>query len=170
MKSIERGSSKIWPVPQAYSRKVSQVHDVTFGAPRQYKLGRGKHTGIDIHAPVGSKVLAIEDGLVVHVADFTGAPSSPQWRRTWYVMVEQADKRVAAYCELRKPRLKKGQKLKRGQTIGYIAKVLFGKTTEESAMLHFELHKPGSRMATDWIGKKPSRLLNPTNYLLFGKS
>jgi len=150
----------------AYSKKIPSVPDAAFGSPRQYKFDSGRHTGVDIYAPIGSQIIAIEGGLVVHVSYFTGVPSSPQWRRTWYVMVEHADKKVAAYCELRKLRLKKGQKIKAGQTVGYIAKVLFGKTAKKSAMLHFELHRPGSRMAVDWIGKKPNRVLNPTKYLL----
>jgi murein DD-endopeptidase MepM/ murein hydrolase activator NlpD len=158
-------TAKFWPVPQAYSRRVPSKPEAAFGAPREYKNGRGRHAGLDIYAPVGAKVLAIEAGTVVHISFFTGRPWSPQWRRTWYVMIEHADKRVAAYCELRKPFLKKGQKIKANQIVGYIAKVLFGQKTKESAMLHFELHKPGSRIATDWIGQKPDKILNPAGYL-----
>ena len=157
---------KTWPVPQSYSKSLPKPNeDGAFGAPRVYKNGKGKHAGIDIYAPVGSKVVAIEDGTVVHVSNFTGAPWSPQWRKTWYVMVEHADKNISVYGEIRKPRLKKGNKVKSGQVIGYIAKVLFGKKTRKSAMLHFELHNNGSRISTDWYGKKPDKILNPTRYL-----
>lgn len=158
---------KTWPVPCAYSKQIPQPDpEAAFGSTREYKNGNGSHAGIDIYAPVGSKVLAIEDGKVVHVALFTGAPWSPQWRKTWYVMVEHIDGRVAVYGEIRKPRIKKGQTVKSGQIIGHIAKVLFGPKTEGSAMLHFELHKPGSRVSLDWIGKRPARFIDPTRYLI----
>jgi murein DD-endopeptidase MepM/ murein hydrolase activator NlpD len=156
---------KQWPVPDAYSRKVPMVPDAAFGVSRGYRNGEGKHTGIDIYAPVGSKVVAIEDGKVVHVSEFTGAPWSPQWRRTWYVMVEHVNGNVVVYGEIRKPRLQKGQTIAAGQIIGYTAKVLFGKKEKDSSMLHFELHKKGSRVSQDWIGKRPKRFLDPTEYL-----
>lgn len=156
---------KHWPVPDAYSRKVPSEKDAAFGAPRSYRRGLGKHCGIDIYAPAGSKVVAIEEGKIVHVSDFTGPPSSPQWRKTYYVMVEHKDKKVVVYGEIRKPRLKKGQTVKSGQVVGHLAKVLFGKTTQKSSMLHFEFHKKGSKVATDWYNKKPNKVINPTNYL-----
>lgn len=158
-------SAKCYPVPRAYSRKIPSRLDAAFGAPRKYKERWGRHTGIDIYAPVGSLVFAIESGTVVHVSDFTGPPTSPQWRKTWYVMVEHADGRVAVYGELRKPKFRKGQRIKSGQTVGCIAKVLYGKTTRHSSMLHFELHKKNSRIATDWYGRRPNHILNPTSYL-----
>ena len=158
-------SMKSWPVQVAYSRKVPCDSDAAFGAFREYKHGFGRHAGIDIYSPVGSKIIAIENGIVVHISEFTGAPWSPQWRRTWYVMVEHDDGRVAVYGEVRKPRLKKGQVIKSGQVIGYTAKVLFGKSGHDSSMLHFELHKKGSRISQDWVGKRPRRFLDPTKYL-----
>jgi len=156
---------KYWPVPKAYSRKVPSESDAHFGAKRMYKKGLGKHCGIDIYCPVGSKVLATEDGKVVHITDFTGSPSSLQWRKTWYLMVENKDKKVSVYGEIRKPKLKRGQFIKAGQIIGYVGKVLFGKKKYNSAMLHFELHKKGSRTATDWYHKKSLHIINPKKYL-----
>ncbi|MDE2037809.1 MAG: M23 family metallopeptidase [Patescibacteria group bacterium] len=156
---------KAWPVPDAYSRKIPSCPDAAFGSVRSYKKGAGKHAGIDIYAPVGSKVLAIESGRVVHVSEFTGAPWSPQWRRTWYVMIEHKDGRVSAYGELRKPRLRNGREIKLGQIVGYTAKVIFGPMDIDSSMLHFELHRKGSRLSQDWIGKRPERFIDPTRYL-----
>lgn len=156
---------KIWPLPSLHNKKLIIERGAGFGAERKYKYGKGKHCGIDIYAPAGSKVVAIEDGIIVRVSDFTGYPSSPQWRKTWYIMVEHNDKRVAVYGELRKPKLKKGKIIMAGQLMGYVSKVLYGKNDYGSSMLHFELHKKGSRIATDWYQKRPKHLINPTNYL-----
>ncbi len=156
---------RIWPVPQAYSKRIPLRMDASFGAPRKYKNGWGKHTGVDIYAPLGSKILAIENGKIVHVSEFTGPPSSPQWRKTYYVMVEQKNGQVAVYGEVRKPRWKEGQCIKSGQIVGYIARVIRNDRGKYSSMLHFELHKKGSRSAEDWYKKKPSKTINPTLYL-----
>ena len=61
--------------------------------------------------------------------------------------------------------VKEGEKVKAGQLIGHIAKVLKGKNTTHSCMLHFELHKKGTKKPVDWYNKKPKTVLNPTGYL-----
>lgn len=165
MNHRKKARKTCWLLPEAYSHKIPSEKDASFGCPRKYAHKWGKHTGIDMYAPTGSKVLAIEDGTIVKTGQFTGIPESPQWRKTYYVMVKHDDKKVAVYGELRKPRLKKGHNVHAGQTIGCVGKVLFGRKKKKSSMLHFELHKKGSESVVDWYGKKPDRLIDPTRYL-----
>lgn len=155
----------MWPVPESYSRKIPYEQDAGFKAKRYYKYGKGKHAGIDIYAPMGSKVLAIEDGKIVHISQFTGAPYSPELRKTYYVMIEHEDGKVGVYGEIKKPKLKKGQLIKAGQLVGYVEKVFYGREKIGSSMLHFELYKKGKRMSSDWYNEKPNGLINPTKYL-----
>ncbi len=129
------------------------------------------HSGIDILCPAGSKVLAVEDCKVVKVWEFTDPSDTPEYRKTWAVNVRNSDGTIAVYGELRKPRLKAGQKLKAGQMIGYVAQVHYNRNRPNKktrCMLHFELYKKGTKKTIDWWPrgkKKPKDLLDPTKYL-----
>jgi len=162
---------KYWPVPKSYSRKVPK--DGGRGAFKindYYRKLKIWHTGIDIICPPGSEVLAVEDCKVLQIGQFTGAPDSPQYRKTWFVMVENSGN-VAVYGELRKPRLAVGRKVKTGNMLGFIAMVEWARNSLDKngrSTLHFELYKKGTRTIVDWWPKsrpKPSRLLDPTKYL-----
>lgn len=152
-----------WPVPDSYEKNLPLTGLPAFG--NQRKQG-GKHTGVDIYAPNGSKVIAIESGTVIVLGQFTGAPDSPQWRKTYFVMVKHESGKVALYGEVRKPRLQVGQKICSGRIIGYLAKVKRGASRPGTSMLHFELYTAGQRKPCErWCKQKPQRLLNPSRYL-----
>lgn len=68
-----------------------------FGAKRKHDF----HTGIDLFAPAGTQVFAIEDGIVTDVSRFTGASiGTPWWNETCCVAVEGASG-VILYAELK---------------------------------------------------------------------
>ena len=161
-----------WPVPKSYSKKVPENgRRGAFRINDYYKKLNIWHTGIDIWSSVGSKVVATENCEVIDVEQFTGYPETPQYRKTWYVTVKNNSGNVIVYGEIRKPKLKIGQKLKAGQIIGFIAAVEWAKNEpikKDRSMLHFELYRKGTKKTVDWWYKnkeKPKNLLNPTNYL-----
>jgi murein DD-endopeptidase MepM/ murein hydrolase activator NlpD len=128
------------------------------------------HTGIDLAAPPGSPVLAIEDCRVVKIGQFTGAPDVPWYRKTWFVQVENASGNVAVYGEVRKPRFAPGRAFRAGERLGSIAIVEWARNARPRgrSMLHFELYKPGTKNFVDWWHKGkpwPKNLLDPTRYL-----
>jgi murein DD-endopeptidase MepM/ murein hydrolase activator NlpD len=163
---------KYWPLPQSYSKKVpKRGADGSFKINNEYKKFDIWHTGIDIRCPPGSKVLAVENCKVIEIGQFTGAPESPRWRKTWHITVENDSGNVIVYGEIQKPKLRVDQEVKAGQILGHIAVVEWAKNEPNKmkrSVLHFELYKPGTKKTVDWWYKnksKPANLLNPTSYL-----
>lgn len=160
-----------WPVPQSYSKKTPKNgKNGAFKINNYYKRLKVWHTGIDIGAPTGSRVVATEGGEVVGTGTFTGPPDVPQYRRTWFVAVK-INGGVIVYGEVRKPALKRGTRVKAGQLIGKLAAVEWAKNEpdrKDRSALHVELYKKGTKKFVDWWHKgkrKPTALMDPTKYL-----
>lgn len=92
------------------------------------------HTGLDLAAPRGTPIYA-PGGGVVKVAGVAGGYGN-------YVDIEHDHGFMTRYGHLQKSIVKKGQKLKRGQCIGYV-----GDTgTATGPHLHYEVHKNKRRV------------------------
>ena len=105
----------------------SQLHD-SFGETR----GRGRHEAIDIHAPRGTPVIAVDDGKVVKL--FTSKPGG--------LTVYQFDpgQEVAyyyAHLDRYAAGLAEGMELKRGDLIGYVGST--GNANPAAPHLHFAI-------------------------------
>ncbi len=143
-------------------------HCGAFGVQRKHHT----HEGVDLYAPVGMPVLAVEPGQVVAVKPFTGphaGPSLAHWLDTWAVFVE-GESGVVVYGEIA-PHVKVGATVHAGQVVGVVMRVLRNYKHRPVSMLHLELHKHGSRNAPEWLvhDNKPDVLLDPTPYLLAAK-
>ncbi|MDR2902545.1 MAG: M23 family metallopeptidase [Lactobacillales bacterium] len=142
-------------------------HVGAFAVPRKYHT----HEGIDLYAPQGTPVCAIEDGIVVNIIPFTGAhttPPTPWWHNTDAVLVEGTSG-VFVYGEITPvSALKVGQKINAGDIVGYIARVLKKDKGRPRDMLHLELYTPGTRDTFAWETgvKKIESLLDPTPALM----
>ena len=135
-------------------------YEGSFGAIRKYDI----HTGIDLYCPLGTSVLAMEDGVVVHVdLDFTGpGGGSPWWNTTGVVMVE-GKTGVIAYGEIT-PAVSVGAEVKAGERIGVVdCPVLKKNKGKPMTMLHLELYKHGARDTVWWHHDEPQpeSLLDP---------
>jgi murein DD-endopeptidase MepM/ murein hydrolase activator NlpD len=87
------------------------------------------HSGIDIAAPVGSPVRAVQDGKVARMGD------SPVLGR--YVLIEHAQGSFTLYGELARATVGEGQSVQAGQVIGEV-----GATGDISGGgLHFEIRE-----------------------------
>lgn len=138
-------------------------HPGAFGFVRKHHT----HEGVDLYAPEGTPVCAVEDGVVVRIEPFTGpSAQSPWWQDTDAVFVEGSSG-VVVYGEI-VPRgdLKEGMILQAGDMVGAVKAVLREDKGRPSAMLHLELHDKGARQAPAWEHARPSTLLDPTDYLL----
>ena len=115
-------SGFIWPAPQA--RKYYSNYP-------NYSSGK-YHGGIDISGlAVGSAVLAVSDGTVVHVED-KGSSSYGK-----FIKIQHANNLLTLYGHLSQFLVSAGQKVVRGQKIA-----LSGNTGNSSGPhLHFEVHK-----------------------------
>ncbi|WP_434715656.1 peptidoglycan DD-metalloendopeptidase family protein [Paraburkholderia sp. A3RO-2L] len=137
--------------------------------PGAFGVRRANHTheGVDLYAPEGTPVSAVEAGLVVAVVPFTGPHAGlPWWLDTWAVFVE-GPSGVVVYGEIA-PSVREGDKLAAGQLLGTVLTVLAKDKGRPRAMLHLELHRAGSRSAPEWLehDARPDVLLDPTPHLL----
>ena len=105
---------------------------------------RKMHTGLDFSAPKGTAILATGDGTVSKILH----------KRTGYgthVIIDHGFGYKTLYAHMSVVSVKKGQKVKRGQSIGKV-----GNTgTSTASHLHYEVHH---------LGKK----VNPVHYCLDG--
>jgi len=102
-----------------------------FGAPRPH--GR-QHAGCDLIAPAGTKVFAVDSGIVLHVGPF---PISYLPGIHVKQIAIQHTFFIIRYCELRDttPGLGRGSRVEEGQVIGSVGQLT------HSAMLHFEMYQ-----------------------------
>ena len=116
---------------------------------------KGKHGGIDLAAPTGTKVVAAADGKVV-------AASKGAWHWSYgnMVAIYHGGGNYTNYAHLSKIKVHAGQKVKAGQLIG-----LCGSTGRSTGPhLHFEVHKGmkwnrvNPKPYLDAIGKKKKKL------------
>lgn len=153
----------IAPMPEGVTGLPVGDHPGAFGVQRKHHI----HEGVDLYCHQGQPVQAVEEGVVVAVIPFTGEianPPSPWWRDTWAVLVE-GPSGVVVYGEIT-PDVKVGDPIVPGWNIGYVKQVLKIDKGRPMAMLHLELHRPGTRDAKDWIDERPATLLDPTPFLL----
>lgn len=141
-----------------------------FGFKRSYYY----HQGIDLYVRGEAPVLAVEDGEVVAIVDFTGPPEHPHWLYTQAVLVE-GNSGVVCYGEVRpKSFLRVGYALESGEKLANVAPVIpagserpdiFGHSRH---MLHFEWYEPGTVDPVDWHHEdaRPRVLRDPTEPLI----
>ena len=173
---------KFWPVPESFSKKLPEK-----GAPGSFWENREDrhHCGVDIYAPKGSKVCAVEAGEVIDIGQFTSPETIPYWNVTYYILIQLRNGWVSKYAELGQVLVKAGQKVKAGQVIALVGSVLNPeRITEKSppyiqrlrengnqSMLHFELYQERPTSSESYLGgncfreNKPDSLLDAASYL-----
>jgi murein DD-endopeptidase MepM/ murein hydrolase activator NlpD len=173
---------KYWPVPLSYEKTLpSRGSSGVFWEDR----GDRHHCGIDIYAPTGCNVIAIEEGIVLETGVFTSPDGNPYWTITYFILIRHRSGLVAKYAELGEALVKSGEEVTAGQVIGRVGSVLdldkIGedsplyiqdlKKTGKPSMLHFELYQSHPGMLDQYLGgnvfnrKMPDFLLDPSEYL-----
>ncbi|GAW93173.1 murein hydrolase activator EnvC family protein [Calderihabitans maritimus] len=121
-----RGGRFTWPTP-GYTRITSdygwRIHPIL--------KTRRFHTGVDIAAPYGSPVVAVEDGIVIYAGWF-GAYGNT-------VILDHGGGISTMYPHLSSYLVREGQEVRRGQTVGRIGST--GLST--GPHLHFEVRING---------------------------
>ncbi len=151
-----------WPLARRTHPLPEAPAAGAFGAVRRHDV----HTGVDLYAEPGDEVLAVEDGVVVAVEDFTGPRAgSPWWHDTRAALVEGASG-VVLYGEL-DPSVAVGDPVRRGDVVGRVRTVLRHDKGLPMTMLHLELYAPGARASTWWRRgePRPESLRDPTGLL-----
>lgn len=151
-----------WPLARRDHPLPEAPASGSFGAVRRHDV----HTGVDLYAEEGADALAVEDGVVVALEDFTGpAAGSPWWLDTRAVLVEGASG-VVLYGEV-DPAVGVGDRVRRGDVVGRVRRVLRHDKGLPTAMLHLELYAHGARASAWWRHgePRPDALRDPTALL-----
>lgn len=153
-------SDCVWNFPCKEKYPQSQ-----FGAERKYDI----HTGVDIFVPNGTRVLSLDDGVVVNVEWFTGElsnPPTPWWNNTKAVWILHTNNLVVVYGEI-ETNLTIGTTIMKKSVVGEVIPVLKKEKTNQATMLHLEMYDTIPENTAIWkLGEeKPKGLLNPRLYL-----
>ena len=120
-------------IPAIFPLKVTEIKYISsyFGYRPDpiYKIEKF-HSGIDFSAQMGTEAYASGDGVVYDV-------ENGHWGYGNMVTIDHGFGYKTRYAHLQKSAVRKGQKVKRGQLIGYIGNT--GKTT--GVHLHYEVLK-----------------------------
>jgi murein DD-endopeptidase MepM/ murein hydrolase activator NlpD len=137
-----------FPVPSVASARL----DDSFNAPR----GRGRtHQAIDILAPKGAPVLAVEDGRILRLTRTASGGIS-----VYATNLDEQFVYYYAHLDGYHPNIYAGRPLMRGDTVGYVGTT--GNAPKDTPHLHFQV----MRMPADrkfWNGEpiNPYPLLRP---------
>lgn len=143
------------------------------------------HCGIDLYAPGGEPVLAIEEGEVIDVGIMTSPEMISYWNKTYYIIIRNLSGLFCKYGELGSSNVKTGDTVEAGQVIGNVGTVLNNEKIDGNApeyiqklkdnnpsMLHFELWEDEpvvedeNYLGGNWFrDERPKKLLDPTEYL-----
>lgn len=127
----------IWPVPS--TRKISSFYG---------KRGKRHHDGIDIPAPRGRHILAVQDGVVT----YSGKKISGYGNLT---IIRHRGGVFSVYAHAHKNFTKTGQKVYRGQVIATVGNT--GRST--GPHLHFEIRDRGKATNPLSYIQRPSQQL-----------
>lgn len=110
------------------------------------------HQGIDIAAPVGTEVRAVQAGVVADV--------SPNGRRSGYgntVIVEHPSGQLTLYAHMQSfgPGIRVGRPVEAGTVLGYVGATHAPSTAYMAPHLHFEVLKGKAVAATGKIIVNP---------------
>ncbi|MEK7195601.1 MAG: peptidoglycan DD-metalloendopeptidase family protein [Patescibacteria group bacterium] len=146
---LEPGILEI-PVLGASKSGVTQDYGATQFAKYGYK---GKwHNGIDIGAPIGTPIVAAEAGEIVAVGNQDSYCYHGAYGR--YVVIKHDNNLVSLYAHLSRQVVGKGDKVKRGEVIGYAGKTGYA----TGPHLHFTVFAA----PTFYMG--PSKVCGPMPY------
>ncbi|HCC51643.1 MAG TPA: hypothetical protein DEQ30_05925 [Porphyromonadaceae bacterium] len=122
----KKSAGWINPIPTGSSYRIAGGG---FNSSREDENGNPRsHAGIDYIADVGTPVIAMCDGKVMHVSDSF-------YYGTGVVEVHNNDGTVIRYCEI-KPSVKEGDTVTKGKCLGKV----IANTKNENHMLHLEVY------------------------------
>lgn len=154
----------LWPLKNSYPLFPDEPG--SFASERRHDI----HTGVDLYCELGQEIVAVEDGEVFKIENFTGPNAddpSPWWNDTQALLIKGKSGAVV-YGEISTD-LSVGQKVSRGDIVGRVTTSVLKKFKgRPMCMLHFELMDASTTGTVWWrTGEsKPSVLKDPTPLLM----
>lgn len=129
-KQITSESGYKWPLPgyTALSSLFAGRKDPFTGKP-------ATHSGIDVPAPKGTKILSAKSGVVLTSAYNSGGYGN-------YVVVDHGNGNTTLYAHMNSRAVKAGDVVKQGQVLGYVGTT--GRSTGNH--LHYEIREKNARI------------------------
>jgi murein DD-endopeptidase MepM/ murein hydrolase activator NlpD len=168
---------RCWPLPDTEHALPSD------GAPGSFWEDRGdrRHAGVDLYAPPGARVVAIEEGTVISAGVFTSPDLVPYWNTTYQVTIAHTSGIYCRYAELGDLTVEAGAGVSGGTCIGHVGTVLnlslvtagappyilALREYRRASMLHFEVLTSNPGAAPEYRGgnwfsqEKPAHLVDP---------
>lgn len=115
------------------------------------------HKGVDIVAPFGTPIYAVADGIVIYAGSSAYGKGHGGYGNV--VDVDHSNGLCTRYAHMTRTAVKAGQRVKKGQLIGYVGNTTQPNTTRGSGTphLHFEIINKGVKV-------------NPQNYINFPRT
>ena len=156
-----------YPPIEGFFNVPIKNHYGSFGVKRKYS----HHCGVDLYAPVGTPVYAIESGTVVEIEWFTGPETQTDWWLPTRCVSIEGDTGVIVYGEISEiDNVLVGFKVSQGCRLGSVQRVLRHDKGKPTSMLHIQLLEHGmiDNDIPSWTHgmDKPKGLLDPTQMLI----
>lgn len=174
---------KHWPLPDSYFDEIPRN-----GSPGSFWEDRNDrfHCGVDLYAPAGAEILAIDGGKILDIGVFTNPNENTYWNETSYVILKSSEGIMYKYAELEKVEVKLGQIVIPGHPIGKVGTAINSENVtskdpfyireliykNQLSMLHLEIYKSPIMEVRPYSGGnflgtyRPSSLLDPNIYLV----
>ncbi|MBJ9984860.1 peptidoglycan DD-metalloendopeptidase family protein [Acinetobacter sp. S40] len=108
-------TASTWQSLPHFIRPTSGQFSNSFGRKRFFNgEERAPHSGLDIPAPIGQKVIAPADGIVVQMGDYFFNGKT--------VLIDHGQGLISMFCHLSKIEVKQGQKIHQGEVLGLVGK------------------------------------------------
>ncbi|MEE8131461.1 MAG: peptidoglycan DD-metalloendopeptidase family protein [Candidatus Paceibacterota bacterium] len=142
-----------YPVYDVY---ITQEYGETSFARRAYKTKF--HNGVDFRAPIGTPIVAVDDGKVIAV----GNNGRVQYGK--YIIIEHNNNLATLYAHLSRQSVNKGYEVKKGEIIGYAGNTGYS----FGSHLHFTVYWAPSITFKSFSGAGSVPIgvtINPMDYL-----
>ncbi|MPW44999.1 peptidase M23 [Acinetobacter sp. Ac_1271] len=104
-----------WQALPHFIRPTLGQFSNSFGRKRFFNgEERAPHSGLDIPAPIGQKVVAPADGIVVQTGDYFFNGKT--------VLIDHGQGLISMFCHLSKIEVKQGQHIRQGEVLGLVGK------------------------------------------------
>jgi murein DD-endopeptidase MepM/ murein hydrolase activator NlpD len=149
--SLPSGVALGWPLDSVY---ITQRFGVTSSSGRLY--ASGSHNGVDFRAPIGTPVMAMNDGIVLGVGDSDLTCKGASFGK--WVLIKYDNGLSSTYGHFSLIKAHEGQRVSRGEVVGYSGNT--GYST--GPHLHVSVYASGSVA----VAEKASKTCNGRIYRL----